>query len=138
MMHRTPRGHVLARGMLALLALGSFGLGPLLTSVHLSVVRHTVCAEHGELIEVEQQAAPARASPLALALTSRDAGLADPHAHHHCDAASQRVAPTLRPDQARDLAQTIADGTPAVQVHRSACEPHIALLRLAPKASPPV
>ncbi len=136
--HRTTQGASLARGMVALLALASFGLGPLLTSLHLSLVRHTLCAEHGELVEIEQPSDTESAPVSAAALISRDVSVNDPHAHHHCDAAPVRVLPTLRPQVARDPSQPIAGRTLPSARGWTAPIQRIALLRLAPKASPPV
>ena len=114
------------------------GAAPLLGMLHLASVRHAMCLEHGELIEVAQsnQAESAESTPGWTADATRSD--ADLHGHHHCEVVPQRLNPNgdgkSAASPAIDSSSAIAIGGPAV----GTMPPAIAILLLAPKASPPV
>ena len=131
---RTRRASLRATSTLLLAA-------QLATLGHLSIVRHTICREHGEAIH---SGSPSQAQ----AMRSTQAGaLADPalrgggqpaaHSHDHCLAQAktrERFALLPAPDAKPDplLLAAILPSLSAV-----GAAPAVAVLRLAPKNSPP-
>jgi hypothetical protein len=108
---------------------------------HLLVVRHTICPEHGEAIHSES---PSEAQTLG---SSHEATAADPtlgagaptaeHTHDHCLALAntrERFAPLPAPD-VMPGPLLVAATLPSLAIIGGA--PAVALLRLAPKNSPP-
>lgn len=105
---------------------------------HLAVVRHVTCAEHGELIEL------GHASPAAVAIQPQAnvviaaAALGETHGHDHC-----LIAPMRRDRAALGGGATLdgrhfdADAT-CGHVSSRDIAPAIAIIRLAPKNSPPL
>jgi hypothetical protein len=120
----------------------AFLFGQVATGVHSLSVRHTRCAEHGELVDLEAHpavpAAPAGDWSKSLARDGVAAGGALEHGHHHCTLVPQRRDEAVLPHRPAvagpaprlsAAAHATADVGPAVR---------IALLRLAPKHSPPL
>jgi hypothetical protein len=136
-----PRDRALIRH-LAFAAGLAILLGQAAAFQHLVTVRHAVCSQHGEVIDLGHDkghathATHAHSEPLAL----RDAadGLdAEHHQDHHCTAVSlwrqssseRTAAPRILPLPAGDAPST----APQFALH-----PHaVPLLRLAPSHSPP-
>lgn len=121
----------LARGAVALSLLVCLVAADLAGIAHDLSVRHAVCLSHGELIDVPLQARPP--SPAGPVLE----GTAASPTHHHCAAgmlARAAEQPELVGLPRPVLAWWPAPVLPALRAgHRA-----IGLLRLAPKASPPV
>jgi hypothetical protein len=121
--------------LLAVLAL----FGQLGGAVHLAVVQHVACPEHGELVEVDQDLQHhdrARSSTPTHAVVLADH--AEAHGHDHCVIAiARRDRVRHAPNQLSIVPREGADQWV------SACgfvlpPPAISLLFLAPKNSPPV
>jgi len=122
-----------------LMALFSVG-GQLAGAVHLLLVPHVVCPEHGELIHLDGDGEGDHPAPLELAASSYGRGpettAAD--AHDHCMVSATRGAePTLRePCGTRVpacISEPLASGVAAPPLHQA-----VPLLLLAPKSSPPL
>ncbi len=105
---------------------------------HMAVVRHEICAEHGEAVDVFHDAAHSHAVAVASKVrTVESRGDADSHeGHDHCQLACNRRNATCVESSSSVPAAivSIASATSAF-VERST--PTIALLDLAPKSSPP-
>lgn len=104
---------------------------------HLVAVRHVTCAEHGELIEVRSE----RAVLAGVTRAARDAVAAEAagetHGHDHCLLAAMRRNRTLAGGPVvSGCARVDAFGTIGRPINRDLTPP-IALLRNAPKSSPP-
>jgi hypothetical protein len=113
--------------------------GQVTSFVHLVLVRHVTCAEHGELVEVGKEhaiAKSARQAAPANVVTSESP--ADAHGHDHC-----LLAPMRRDRIAAgspgsfDSLHVDAYGTIGV-VAADEVAPPIAVILLAPKNSPPL
>lgn len=105
--------------------------------VHDLTAHHTRCAEHGELVDgadAQRDAAPAAASGDA-ASVARPAAAAGPERHDHCAAAALRSAARPQPGLAAASPHLSKALPPAPRAVPAVVA--IALLRLAPKASPP-
>lgn len=116
---------------------------------HLVLVPHVLCLEHGDFVESHEQAAPDEAgaaaaasgdaSALGTTLSQAPAAPEVGHGHEHCLLASHHrgwvALPEGRCFETEGLARSEPEacGTPA---NSGPCA--IALLRLAPKTSPPV
>ena len=98
---------------------------------HQASVRHTVCPEHGELVDGTQDAAPA--TSLAL---STSTGSDVPHDHDHCSIWSPRRSP-LGDRAPALLAGEVASVPTLVLASESLNAETVAILRIAPKTSPP-
>lgn len=125
---RSPRPVVLACSLL-LLATQALGVAHELTA------RHTVCADHGEVIEGEGAHLEAKVAPAAPSVDAATAAAAEA-SHQHCQLVATRDArlPALQPSAAL-LLPRVPLAQPAWKVSpRAAAEP---LFRLAPKSSPP-
>lgn len=128
----TSRGvAALALAMLALVAQAG-GL------LHLVLVQHITCPEHGEWVHAEAGRQPAALRPVVQhhTPTVEKSAADEQHEHDHCSVTCSR----------RDEAVFTAQGvtvetsfmlTKAAAFTRAVVTPTIALLRLAPKASPP-
>lgn len=132
------RSHRRLAVMLALLCL----LGQLSNLAHLLLVQHTTCPQDGELVHHATVVAADREARSAagadqVPLGSLAQGAPQERAHDHCLTSTQRrsagLCPPLHPTG------VIAPTTASVPSHadRRASHPGIALLRLAPKSSPP-
>ncbi len=124
---RPPRGAALALTLL-------FAVGQLAGFAHLVLVPHVTCPEHGELMHAEAApAAPTLAGGPARAWLNRGARA---HGHDHCLAFSSRredVLAAAGPAAPEVQAPAPHSAPPA----RTPFAPPLALLRLAPKGSPP-
>ncbi len=105
---------------------------------HELLVQHVTCAEHGELIHVDGSVAPAALPPLETsALTSALPGLTTGHGHEHCLACTARREQLILSGPSATLPGPVASKA-VVGVARGSFSPlPVALLRLAPKNSPP-
>lgn len=128
-----------ARSRLGSLAIAAaLVAGQLAPAGHDLLVRHVVCAEHGERTHASSTGAGAsdeELAPLASdALTAaRDASRADEH--EHCRTV------VLRGRGVRTHAEVAVRRAPpatATPFERDPAPPSIAILRLAPKSSPPI
>ena len=127
--HRTTR---ICAAVLAFVALAS----QLASFAHLVLVRHVRCAEHGEMIEVDDDhivAARPHTAHDALIATSAS----EDEAHDHClMVPMRRDRATIGTTFAFDSIHVDAYGTIG-RVVRAEIPPPIATLRFAPKNSPP-
>lgn len=139
-MHR-PRAFDAFSRRTAFAALVLFFVGSIASSLHMALVRHAVCAEHGEVVHL----APADATPVCGASAQAHPGSvwspapsASEDGHDHCTIAAQtrvrgmawtpyRAAPQSEPEV---VARDCAPGPARV--------PGFSRLFLAPKHSPPV
>jgi hypothetical protein len=137
----TPR----RRGALALAVAVLWLVGQAAGTVHMLVVPHVFCAEHGELVESELPsgvaAADADVDPQfdsASSSLQRDASnLRGSHAHDHCFVASraQRSTPSfLRSRPATERVYFASRPEARADAPRGS---QVAVFRLAPKNSPP-
>lgn len=120
--------------LLVVLLVGS----QLLAALHQLLVRHEVCAEHGELIHVAAHVETRSASRSASERSAFVAARAG-HAHDHC--AVLASAHEKRASVARtDTTIAAAPIAPRVSVLATGAEPRggIDVLSVAPKQSPPV
>ena len=109
---------------------------------HFAVVRHGICATHGEAIHVDAAAHGAASSAKTAALAADapcQAGEGEPdHEHDHCLVAARLreavAAPAAHAEPRAPSAEPSAD--PARTCERAA-QGGVAALRLAPKNSPP-
>ena len=116
-------------------------LGQLAGLAHQLVVRHTACAEHGELLHAGDTSSERRLAPASdAALTARatDAFSSSDDGHDHCLVASHRSAyrappAAVAPASDRDGAVPLAVVAP--DAPRPAA---VAVFRTAPKNSPPL
>lgn len=112
-------------------------LGQLLGVLHMGLIEHRRCAAHGELVEGGAAAlgdvvAIATQPGVAAVLPHEQRG---EHDHDHCQAPSERCAPTPAVTEAAPVELALAGGAAPV------ARPPVAiagLFRLAPKASPPI
>lgn len=132
-------------GATAYLAVASAIALQLSGTIHLAVVQHAICAEHGEAMDVGEDA---HAHATALAATDSDRALIsagaprprsnDEESHHHCPLDEDRNTHALVVHAASVsplLASPIELAAPRVApVRPNSRELH----RLAPKTSPPV
>lgn len=113
--------------------------------VHLGLVRHVICAEHGELIHADDvdhsPATPAQAvSPATTARTTSASGRHEGsayHGHEHCLMAAhrrERAVPSNNGWFSFVSEPPPSDTTESSAVPRPA---PVAIYRLAPKSSPP-
>jgi hypothetical protein len=112
--------------------------GQLSAVVHMLLVPHAVCPEHGALVHVASDTARARERDSSARSEYRDAGeLSESDQHDHCLAdAARRAASLVASPLSSKLAVGALAGTPAVCGPESA-ERSVDLLSLAPKSSPP-
>jgi hypothetical protein len=132
---RSLRGTT-ARRAAAFLLLVSFGLAPLWQAAHLLLVPHATCPEDGALVEAAPLAPAQRAESRGWRASARFA-LGDRHEHGHCEVVSSRSLTTARLESRAKPAiageRTLLGFAPEERSPPRA----IALLRLAPKGSPP-
>lgn len=127
---RTGRAAKRAVALAAALLVPASQVAPL---VHLALVRHATCPEHGELIELG--AGAVHGAPAPEGSVSRSPAAGEDHEHDHCLLACQP-----RQDAARVVA--LAGSLPATErsapgVQPASAAPGVPLLRVAPKQSPP-
>jgi hypothetical protein len=105
--------------------------------VHVMLVSHVRCAEHGEMVDVDRDVDHQSAAPVSTGPTLRaTALLAKEHPHDHCTAITDR-----RQLCSHTVAQLL-DAPPSVKsrpcVVIATIVPTRSLYRLAPKISPPI
>ena len=119
---------------LAALVLGGAELG---SAGHAALVRHAVCAEHGEPVHAGSAGAGAAVTTADRhAVVPADSAAAAPDEHDHCKllAGTSRIAP-----RERGLATRLSTtGDAGVAARDTIVPPSVARFRLAPKNSPPV
>jgi len=110
----------------------------LLGLAHVLLVRHATCPSHGEVTHGVAASSPAASSDQPLAVTVRGAGPTIEHQDEHCllFLARRRDLAGLTPESAPALAP-LPPATAAATVGATALVPALAVLRLAPKTSPP-
>ena len=113
--------------------------GQLSSIGHLALSRHAICAEHGELIDVDEEVASATPASAEDDLFSIDAtaGSRSAHGHDHCSLAAHRRATT--PACRAKIYVVSGDftlGLRCLEVDSPRPAP-VATLRVAPKNSPP-
>lgn len=98
--------------------------------VHTAATPHVTCLEHGESVHLATAARLVSQVPLTVVATPTDIVA---HGHEHCGVVSQGQSPA--PESVRALADAVlaTPPMPALAAPSSA----LALLRLAPKTSPP-
>jgi hypothetical protein len=111
------------------------------TLIHLMVVAHVPCVEHGELIDVRPDAPPAVVQPPAAAAAHfalcAPGPVVPPHSHDHCAVLATRRESALLSQPA----QWVLDGAGQASTCRPAevrSTPALRPLDVAPKSSPPV
>ena len=139
----SPRGDLrfllFCRQIAAAVAALLLAASPLTEALHTLLVPHTLCAEHGEVVHLEDEAGPLAASSSSndgVAFEASDAG--QKAGHEHCPVVLDGLR-RLAPQHAAGsllLPAPIATGTCAVE---SLSLPHanVELTLLAPKTSPP-
>lgn len=127
------RIHGWAAGILALVLCGA-ELG---SAGHAALVRHAICAEHGEAVHAgapENERASVVASSDAVVPVEPAVVFVDDHEHCKITAGASRI---VSPDRGLPgLVSPDLDAKPAAD--RIPVAPAVALFRLAPKNSPPV
>lgn len=121
-MRRTTSVRVIALAAIALFSIGQFG------AVAHEETEHTICPEHGEAIHAEPSTSHERAPGWSARTESES------HAEH-CGAFFSLQA---RASSARPLSFAVPAVLPFLVRPALEATPSIALLALAPKASPPV
>lgn len=123
------RYRVMSALVLATLLVG----GQLVSLAHFAGTPHVECSEDGELIHVGAVAASAPQHTT----IARDPAVPDPpHRHEHCRMVSMR-APLLSGPAHSPVALRSCVSRVSTHTHISAPPPPIAILRQAPKSSPP-
>ncbi len=139
-MHRPRASYVYARRpVFAVLVL--FVIGSIASSLHMALVRHAVCAEHGEVVHVAP-AAPGPACDSALhehnsfrwSSTPGDSG----DEHDHCPVAVQARERDVAWTPARVVVERHCPLLVRTCAPNHAPVPTLSRLFLAPKHSPPV
>ncbi len=145
---RSPSRARLLRRATAYLAVASAIALQLSGTIHLAVVQHAICAEHGEAMDVGEEAHGRAAAPASVLAMESDRALllsASPspappgeESHHHCPLDEDRNTHALVVHAASisPLSASSVQLTPpfAEPVRPNSRELH----RLAPKTSPPV
>ncbi len=107
--------------------------------LHAALVRHVVCAEHGELTHADASAdAPAHDDRAATDTRAQlQSSHAHGHGHEHCTHDATPLA--ARSTVANALGACVDDVLPAIAAPnvRDIALPQVALLLVAPKSSPP-
>jgi hypothetical protein len=131
-----PRQRALNSALVALL------VGAQLVGLaHLALVQHTVCWEDGDLVDLPGAGASSavgsapRARPALPGLGARASAIESPQ-HRHCDALARREDSALPPRAELRLVRVELPAGPLAPIAAVEGAP-AALLRLAPKQSPP-
>jgi len=111
------------------------GGGPLASVVHLLLVRHVTCVEHGELIDADGKA-PARRAASEPGLEVADGG-APAHDHDHCVVLAHPPSSDTAPSVEVAAADAPVATSLAAPAHALGHPHPVPLLHLAPKSSPP-
>jgi hypothetical protein len=118
---------------IAALVLGGSELG---SAGHAALVRHVLCAEHGEPVHADGVASDVDGVATAtVAVVPAASAAASPDKHDHCKilGGTSRIAP-----RERALALLLPiDGGTRIASGDATIAPSVALFRLAPKNSPP-
>jgi hypothetical protein len=137
---RVSRRKRLQQGLaVALVAVGLFG--QLAAYAHLAFTRHVTCADHGELVDAGAEPESLQRDPQATATTAETvvgAQASAAHGHDHCLLAPVRRDRGALTLPAAELLAVLARTDDLVAPRAIVPAPAIALLRLAPKSSPPV
>ena len=112
-----------------LLVLASLGMA----LVHDLLAQHAVCVEHGELVELGKGPATAARPD---GTVSSDAAEVSAGGHEHCAMLAQRRGQAPLPAPAV-IAVVPRSAFSSPEASRSEAPPQVALVRLAPKQSPP-
>lgn len=107
--------------------------------LHLVLVQHVTCPEHGEWVHAESGGVPAALTAPAAehsAPAVEKSTAEEPHGHDHCSVTCTRRDEAVFTGHAVSTA-TCSALTEAPALSRAVFAPAIALLHLAPKASPP-
>ena len=113
-----------------------FLVGQLSTFTHLLLVPHATCLAHGELIHLDgppAAAAPATNEPAFAAAPPQSTN----HGDEHCVVAASGRERSISPSSTGRLITSPRDGAVARLPRTVVIAPSLALLRLAPKSSPP-
>ncbi|MCK6545634.1 hypothetical protein L6R52_07170 [Myxococcota bacterium] len=128
------------RSLIAALFAALLAFGQLAPFLHALGVEHSTCAEHGELIEVKDAhaahaAVPAAPADDAAVTAGREPPAPGAHVHDHCELALHGSPPAFV-DGASALAVALHASVERPFALEAAWAPR-AVLRLAPKTSPP-
>ena len=137
---RAPRLAFTVSRRFAALATGVLLLAGQLSSLaHFALVQHARCAEHGELVHARAEGAPVAAAPTATRGTSAltPAAAEEAHGHDHCVLGVARRSGALLPGRTTPTAPAPRPSGVAARSLATPAAPSVALLRLAPKSSPP-
>jgi hypothetical protein len=136
----TPR----RRGALALAVAGLWLVGQAAGTLHMLVVPHVFCAEHGELIESELSPGVAseadvdqRFDSASSTLQSDPANLRGSHAHEHCFVTSRGQRSTTSILRSRTAIEHVYFASRPTARADAPRRSQGAVFRLAPKNSPP-
>lgn len=118
---------------LVALVLGGSELG---SAGHAALVRHALCAEHGEPVHAGSSVTAAGIVTVTDSVVPSESAKASPDEHDHCKilAGASRIAPSER-SLAIPLSLCVDAGLAAGE---AVVDPSVAVFRLAPKTSPPV
>lgn len=136
-----PRASDAVARRTSFLVLALFVVGSLAGSLHMALVRHAVCAEHGELVEVAPSSAGGTCDN-AKHIRHPASWTAAPGAidgeHEHCQIATQARERVVAWTPIRVVARTEPTVVPRVCATCPARLPAVSPLFLAPKHSPPI
>jgi hypothetical protein len=110
-------------------------------AAHFLLVPHTICAEHGELLDLADQASHTAAAQPQAVESARETRAAQPEAafeHDHCQvlARGQREQALPKPAAVAVLPPAAVESSVALEVDRTLVG-SLPTLQLAPKTSPP-
>jgi hypothetical protein len=141
-----PRKHVGAFSRCLVLAVAWLALvGQASSFVHVLLVRHTVCLEHGEITHPDEQTEASSASSTGTAqqTESKTAAIRAgaqaelEHGHNHCAIALHRRERLALIACMVVIADDCAEESPSARVETAEHEATVAVFRYAPKSSPP-
>ncbi len=112
-------------------------VGQLSTLFHLALVRHVTCPQHGELVHATDDAAAISGARAGLQIRAVPPSV-DHHGHDHCLISTSRREDSVGPAAARVFVPAAAAVSAVSRQDPAQSSRGVALLRLAPKSSPPV
>lgn len=118
-----------------------FAFGQVVSVLHAAFARHTVCAEHGEAVDVEGDLAaePPQTAPASDAFTSKTAATdVDGGQHGHCAFGAHRREDIALLAAGLTIVSDVPDLQAALHAPEGAPLAALRVLRNAPKTSPPV
>ncbi len=126
------RGGIAVQALAFVIALaGQFG-----SHAHLALIPHAVCSEHGDLTDSETDHGHSGGQTAESGQWIGVSPDGDSHAAHHCMVVlSRRIEVIL--DTSPRFEHSLSPGDHAIPDAPVACHSSIAILRLAPKHSPP-